>query len=397
MNNIKTGTILLLAAALTAACDPFPKAPGGTPEVIRVVASGPTSEAKLDGPFADPTTDLVIDNAVLNDSFYVWFNKQMDGTTVQAGPDVSVVNGAVIKNAAACDPAGSPLTNNLPATARLCYTSGSAIAGGIIEIRPKAFPTLTSDQTAENYWDVGSYSFSGTVKDYQGIPLAIAATFNVTHMPVFIEPDSYTIDLGWARDPAATNYTIQILQNDGADPLPTDTWTTVTSTATWKPPVVALSGNNSIFRVTGLSPDAIYWFRVLPEGAVTANTVPAGIQMGSPPTPTARANPLDENGAKIPDTARVSVARIRGAAYRVEVTSDVTNDPPTGWAPAAGPLTLPDGTVKTNPVTGVTASPFIIDVGGLTNGNSYQVRFVPVFGGLDGTPTEASGPFTIAN
>lgn len=388
MNDIKTSTLLALAAAavVTAACDPYPKAPGGSPSVLRVVASGPTSEQRKDGPFADQNA-IVVDDAVLNDSFYVWFNKQMDGSTIQALPDTSPNS---------CNVAGSPLATKagVPADARICYASGSAQGGGLIQVTPSAPPPAPALPVPENFWNVGSYVVGGTVRDYQGNPMTFQATFNVTHFPVLIEPDSYTIDLGWANDPTATGFNVELLKKD-TDPVPADVWTNVGANVQWQVPVVQVTGNNSIHRVTGLQPNAIYWFRVVPIGATTpAPSTPASIEMAGPPNVLARANPVIGSGPAA-DTAQISVARIRGASYRIEQTTDVASDTPV-WVTSTGPFTNPAGATVTNP-TSSTANPLIINIAGLTNGASYKFRLVPAFGGVDGTPTNASGTVTIDN
>lgn len=399
MNNNKTSSIISLAAAalLVAGCDPFPKAPGGTPEVIRAVASGPTSLNQLDGPFANPNTDIVLDDAVLNDTFYIWFNKALDGSTVQAAPDFDPGTGLANDNP--CDPAGSPLTNTLPADAQLCYTSGSAAGGGIIELTPA--PVIgDADPTNANFWPVGTYSVSGTVKDYQGAPLSFSATFNVTHNPVFVAPDPYTVDLGWARVPGTDDltfdYTIERLAKATA-PEAGDTWELITSTAKWVPP--ASGANNEIFRVTGGVPGTRYWFRIRPNGVLTADSTPGTVKLGAAPSVAARANPLSNAvpPAPLPGTVQLSTAGIRGATYRLEqaVVPAVPTDPPAPlvWETATGTITSAAGATLTNPFT-LATRPLVVNVSGLTAGTTYRFRYVPIFGGVDNTPTAQSNAVT---
>jgi hypothetical protein len=72
------------------------------------------------------------------------------------------------------------------------------------------------------------------------------------------------------------------------------------------------------------------------------------------------------------------------------------NDPPTGWADAAGPITNQLGVVQANPVTGNTSNPLVLNVAGLTNGKTYLARIIPEFGGVANTPSSVA-TFTINN
>jgi len=132
------------------------------------------------------------------------------------------------------------------------------------------------------------------------------------------------------------------------------------------------------------------------EGVLEASSTPAAIEMGGPPALSARANPLDANGDKTPNTVTLSMARARGAAYRVQLTQDTVNDPPTGWADAAGPITNQAGIAQANPVVGNTSNPLVLNVAGLTNGTTYKARIIPEYGGVPNTPSLVA-TFTINN
>jgi hypothetical protein len=407
MNHIKTSTILVLAAAtlVTAACDPFPKAPGGSPAVLRAIASGGNIE-QVDGPFADPTA-IVVDDAPLDALFFVWFTKEMDGSTIQAFPDLDPSTGVtpldpLLPNPAfpgpgelpflsvenTCEVGRSPLaTKVLPADASLCYASGSAQGGGIIEISSAFF------------WDVGAYRVGGTVRDVTGAALQFGATFNVTHKPVLLAPDGYNVDVAWANDPTATGFTIQRAED------PAGPWTNVVSGYQWREPGTPenpadpTTANNEIYRNGALVPGSTYYYRILPEGTTSpAPSNPTSVDMPGAPNLAVRANPVGPSGPR-PDTVQVSLARIRGADYRVEIATVATDGTVGAYAAVATPITTVAAVPLplANPIPAQATNPLLFNVTGLTNGTSYKLRVVPVFAGVDGTPTNASATVTVAN
>lgn len=395
MNNIKTGTILALAAAsmLTAACDPFPKAPGGAPAVLRAVSTGGSVGGNIEqsADLPDPAA-VVVDDATGDANFFVWFTKEMDGSSIQALPDLDPVT--LQPNTDPCNLAGSPLTvsANFPAGTTLCYAAGSAQGGGILTITPGDF------------LDVGAYTVGGTAKDYQGIPLTFNATFNVTHKPWLVPSDAYTIDVGWTNDSVnATAFKIERTSTaDGSDPLPTATWTLVTDTATWAAP--GSTGNNAIFRNAGLVPETTYFYRITP---LPAGTPVSHFQTGTTlalPSLKAIANPvLAGTTVGAANTVQIALGRIRSAAYRVQLKKTAPAPADADFADATGVITLPTGGAPlTNPITPRAANPLIFNLDGLTNGATYDVRIVPEWTGVAGTPDgpgtpTATATFTIAN
>jgi hypothetical protein len=387
MNNIKTGTILVLAAAamLTAGCDPFPKAPGGAPKVLRAVSTGGSVggniEQSVDLP-ADPTA-IVVDDATGDANFYVWFTKEMDGSTIQAAPDIDPATG-LPPAGDPCDLAGSPLSvsANFPAGTTLCYASGSAQGGGILSLVPG------------DYLDVGAYTIGGTVKDYQGIPLTFNATFNVTHKPWLVPSDAYTIDVGWTNDSTATGFTIERTADANAAgdaPAADATWTTVAQNRQWAPPTS--TGNNAIFRNAGLEPGTTYFYRITPEGVAgaVASTFKAGDSLARPNIKTS-VNPTLADGTVTTNTVQIAMARIRSAAYRVQFTTVIDSPAETDWVDAdpANMLTTL-GAALTNPITPRATNPFLFNVSGLAPG-TYLARIVPEWTGVVGTPDGAGTP-----
>jgi len=420
MNNIKTGTILVLAVAamLTAACDPFPKAPGGAPAVLRAVSTGGSVggnvEQSIDLP-PDPTA-VVVDDATGDANFFVWFTKEMDSRTIQAFPDFDPATGKtpldpllpnpdfgnpLFPNALpflpvvdTCELDRSPLTvsANFPAGTSLCYLSGSAQGGGLIEVIPSDF------------LDVGTYTVGGDVKDYQGIPLTFNATFNVTHKPWLVPSDPYTIDVGWTNDSVnATGFIIERTTTaDGSDPLPAAVWTEVVPNAQWAAPGTV--GNNAIFRNAGLEPDTTYFYRITPVGpaGATASSFQSGTTAVTPNIK-AVANPLIPDPANVgqlitaTNTVQLAIGRIRSAAYRVQLKQTApTADLDFADATAAnmnltGVVGAP---ALTNPVSARATNPFLFYINGLTPGATYEVRIIPEWTGVAGTP---NGPGTPTN
>jgi hypothetical protein len=381
MNNTKTGTILVLAVAslLTAACDPFPKAPGGAPGVLRAVSTGTSPggnvEQSADNP--DPA-NVVVNDATGDANFFVWFTKEMDGTTIQALPDTDT------SGADPCDMATSPLTNsgNFPAGSEICYASGSAQGGGILTVIPA------------DYLDVGTYTVGGNVKDYQGNTLAFSATFNVTHKPWLVPSDAYTIDVGWTNDSTATGFTIERTADANAAgdaPAADATWTTVAQNRQWAAPTS--TGNNAIFRNAGLEPGTTYFYRITPEGVAgaVASTFKAGDSLARPNIKTS-VNPTLADGTVTTNTVQIAMARIRSAAYRVQFTTVIDSPAETDWVDAdpANMLTTL-GAALTNPITPRATNPFLFNVSGLAPG-TYLARIVPEWTGVVGTPDGAGTP-----
>lgn len=390
MNNIKTSTILALASAalLTAACDPFPDAPGGAPQVLRAVSTGTSVGGNIEqtADLPDPA-NVVVDDATGDANFVVWFTKEMDGSSIQALPDIDPLTG-LPPATDPCDIAGSPLTTsgNFPAGTTLCYASGSAQGGGLIQITPS------------DYMDVGVYTVSGTVRDYEGNPLDFAATFNVTHKPWLVPSDAYTIDVGWTNDSVnATGFIIERTSTaDGSDPLPGATWTEVVPDAQWAVP--GSTGNNAIFRNAGLEPGTDYFYRITPVGpaGATASSIQHG---GTAGVPSLKATPnpiLAGTTVGAADTVQIALARIRSAAYRVQFKKTAPAPADADFTDAAGAITTNLGAVLTNPIAPSASNPLIFNVDGLTNGATYEVRVVPEWTGVPGTPNGPGTPTNVA-
>lgn len=168
MKTMTKWTFPLLAAAtlLVAACDPFPSAPGGDPRIVRVVAvdSAHTNLVVVEGAgVADPTNVTV--PGVLGDSLmFIQFNKPLDGTTIQASPDVDAQGNAI---PGSCTAAANLTLTGWPAAPAVCYMPASVDDGAQIFIEPAAV------------LPAGSYGISGTIQDYEGKPITIGVTFVV--------------------------------------------------------------------------------------------------------------------------------------------------------------------------------------------------------------------------
>jgi hypothetical protein len=91
MKTINSRHLLPLAAIalIAAACDPFPAAPGGDPQVVRVVSTDQTwtfHSVSVENPGTSAGT-MVYDQAYPLDAIYIQFNKPMSGLTLQKYAD----------------------------------------------------------------------------------------------------------------------------------------------------------------------------------------------------------------------------------------------------------------------------------------------------------------------
>lgn len=374
MNITKTIALLAVAGAVVA-CDPFPAKPGGTPRVVHVGFNGGNLDDLTD---PAPPTGLVFDDVAYNSSFYVWFNKPMDGSTIQKAPSTAA-NGAPVAIATACAVPGSPLeaTSTLPAEALVCYAPGSAIDGGIIQV-------FHADDVAAvagdgGWWKVGSYKVGGTVNDYQGNPITFDATFNVTLKPTLVRADAYTIDMAWPKQDGVVDYTIEEYVGTEATP----TWSILRANQVWQRPTTALSGVNGGIRFWGLVPGEKHWYRITPNGV--AGALPSSIStatLAAIPSLTMKANPL-EGGVAAPLKASITWSRIRddGANGVPSALYSVRRDDGAGFVEVASIARTSAAVV--NYVDTVPAA------------GTYSYQVVPIFtdglgGTREGTPTKTS-------
>jgi hypothetical protein len=371
MNFMKTKSLALLAVGMAvAACDPFP----ATPKVdLSVVHIGTTGANPQD--VENTATGVTFTDVGYNASLYVWFSKEMDGSSIQKVPNYDAA-GAALDIADACAFPGSPLaaTSILPADALVCYAPGSALDGGYIQV-------FHADG---GYWDVGSYKLAGTVRDYEGKSLAISATFDVTLMPTLVKADQYTIDIAWPNQAGVTDYLIEV---GTGTPI---VWSTLKANQAWVEPAAAVSKVNGSIRHWGLVPGAKYSYRVTPNGVTgaVASTV-TSTTLSAAPTPKAVANPVSStNPAGDPGAVQLTWTRIRDNAAGTPAQSSATYRVETRAA-AADPWTVLTTIAPTS------SAVVAYKATGLAVGDhSFQV--VPVFtnpaGGaaVDGTPTKTA-------
>jgi hypothetical protein len=263
---------------------------------------------------------------------------------------------------------GSTLTGGVDSS--IAYQPGSASNGGIIVVSPPDF------------WNVGAYTIGGTVKDTGGNPGTFKVTFNVTHIPVTVNADAYTVDIGWANDPKATGFTVQIQPSADLSVAPGSTsWVTVETNVPWETP--GSTANNEIFRILSLVPGDSYWIRVLPEGltGTAAPSTPSGVTMASVPSLKAVGNPITTVAANGADsTVQLSFARIRSAAYHIETALPVTSGTPV-WSdvPATSMTNAQTGAaISANPVPASSSSPYVIYVSGVSVGK-HMYRVTPIW------------------
>lgn len=186
----------------SAACNPYPKENTSPPRIDRVLAIGDSVvDVEAPGPF------------VLNVgewgslAFVVQFNKPMDGLTIQSAPTVNP-DGTI--NASACTPAAG-ITITPAGTYYTCYypstpdtTSGSQLI----------LQTVSgTKRTATSFFNGGvDYHLTGTVKDLQGNPLSIDATFKVAvgaPAAPALTPSAGSVVVDWTAVTNATSYDVQ--------------------------------------------------------------------------------------------------------------------------------------------------------------------------------------------
>jgi hypothetical protein len=172
--------VLAIATLLVAACDPFPSKNTSPPKVVRVIASGTNYvDTTTEGvSVADPAS-IALGSVDVDAVLFIQFNKDVDGSTIQATTNYTSTYDAVplstacrmfADNTVTPNLAGSPLTfsANWPAGSLVCYYPSAATDGGQIYIAPG--DVLVSGQ---------AYTVNGTVKDFDGHTLTLGVTFNV--------------------------------------------------------------------------------------------------------------------------------------------------------------------------------------------------------------------------
>lgn len=196
-----------VAALGSVACDPYPKENTSAPRVDRVLAVG---DSVVDVEFPGPYVLDVGEWGSL--AFIVQFNKPMDGLSIQSEPTTKS-DGTANTSIHVCDPAaGLTITPAGPVgTYYTCYypstpdtTSGSQL---ILQTVPG------SSRTSGSFFPGGvDYHLTGTVKDLQGNPLAIDATFRVAvgaAAAPALTPSAGSVVVDWTAVTNATTYDVQ--------------------------------------------------------------------------------------------------------------------------------------------------------------------------------------------
>jgi hypothetical protein len=227
MKTMNTKLLLPLAALalVTAACDPFPAAPGGDPRVVRVTSTDQSwtfNSVTVENTGSSAGT-VTVPGAYPLDAIYVAFNKPMNGLTLQKWADTNTTIpidpdtiGIQSHPADPGDPAATPAvdpipaftdpgkkfaactvptnltlagfeevpgvpgvwdmvthdfvpgTGTYPAKTSVCYYPGSVTDGGQLIITPAVAMVAGVD-----------YKVTGTVNDYEGKALPIDITVRV--------------------------------------------------------------------------------------------------------------------------------------------------------------------------------------------------------------------------
>jgi hypothetical protein len=441
MKNQITKLLLPLAALTlaTAACDPFPAKPGGTPVVLRVTVYGndntgtphnDTTEAITGG------TTAMIDTAQPGDKIRIQFNKPMDGASIQkysnyqTGIPIDPASVGILSTVFTntpegvipdftdpgipwdtCTPAsnltlgnygstpGTPIefvpastnvvdgTGVYPVYTRVCYDPSSAIDGGQIYIVPGAPLQYGKD-----------YTIVGTVKDYEGNSVGVNVTVKLNTRPLPYMWDGYQNAVDW-YDSGVAGRTYEVKRFDDVN---------------------GAAGTNSISLGAGLLPADIcdkglcevvdpylipetsYWYQVIETvgGVATARPEVAGAtttDVALTPSLGITSTPA------LPPTVIAGVIKIawspveNATGYDVEQSTDTTATKTwTSLGTNLAPVVDADGVPTTNEYyigtgTPLTATAPASGPGTLTSKTKYYFRVTPVFAGGGTLPTPPAG------
>ncbi len=276
--NSKWMIAVAVAALGAVACNPYPAENTAAPRVDRVLAMGSGGPLVVEnpGPYVmnnvqvgtpDPTTGIWGGLA-----FLVQFNKPMDGLTIQSYPNVDPSGnpwppvgtpGAVepFRTHECYPPANLTITPAGPVgTYYTCYypstpdtTSGSQLL----------FQTVpgTSRTSGSSFTGGVDYHITGTVKDLQGNPLAIDATFKVAVTPPAaptLTPSTGSVAVAWTAVLNATSYDVQRAPNVPAGTPPVNASGTYANVAT---------GLTAVTYTDTPVATGTYWYRIVAHGA----------------------------------------------------------------------------------------------------------------------------------
>ncbi len=352
--NSKWMIAVAVAALGSTACNPYPAENTSAPRIDRVLALGSGGPLVVDspGPFVIPDVNLGTPNPKFATSLtttvlagqwkglslVVQFNKPMDGLSIQSAP---TMNADGSTNASACTPAaGLTITPAAPGGPGgpvyfTCYypstpdtTSGSQLVlhRGVSYSSPGSPPTGTftptgNDPRSSVFPGGVDYRITGTVRDLQGNPLAIDATFSVEVVKPATGPTVATgatagsVDLSWAAVLNAASYTVQRAPNAAGAP---GTYSTLATGVT------ALTYTDAAALATGA------WYRIVAtglNGTVSAPGPASSYMVQAAPALAAAAGP----------SVTVTWAPATGAtAFDVERAPDVAGAPGTFAAVATG-------------------------------------------------------------
>lgn len=267
--------LLAVATLFVAACDPYPATDKSTPTVVRVVTSG-SAYVEVDGAAVANPAAIAVAGVSADSLLYIQFNKDVDGSSIQAAPNYDA-NHDPVPPSTACALGGSPLNlaggAAFPAGTLVCYLPSAPTDGGQIYVQPGAQGLRLG---------LGAYTVAGTVRDYQGQGVTIGVNFNVLDELVAadasdtsVAPAVYEIDLswpGWMTN--ATTYQIERAPNvpgTVTPPVP-DAPGTFAVIATGVPTTIA--GKYATYADTTVAAATKYWYRVSTEAPATAHTYP---------------------------------------------------------------------------------------------------------------------------
>ena len=398
MKTMNTKLLLPLAALalVTAACDPFPAAPGGDPRVVRVIATDQSwtfHSATTENTGSSAGTVAVTD-AYPYDTIYVQFNKPMNGLTLQKYADYTAngvkVDPATVPEGTLCAKPANLTTTGFGPDTTFCYYPGSVTDGGQLVITPDAEMVIGT-----------SYTVTGNVQDYEGKSLPISITVTVdpsvtaTAVDGLAHPGygvtyAYGLLVDWFPT-GATGYTLEWALDVAAPATPT--WSagiSVPNTAC-VPATDFVDGSAVGYTVCeyvlgSLPPSTDYLFRVGEGAAPTTWQETAASTRGPlPVTLTNFADPAAPS-VSVPGSVNLAWGRSKGSLnaaqpYIVERTTDDGAGAPVaaGWTDITATLWYVTGTPSTyiaRPLTSTSRSG--VDKAA-TSGTKYWYRVRPNF------------------
>jgi hypothetical protein len=359
--NTKLTKFLLPLAALalgSVACDPFPAAPGGDPAIVRVVTYAGSLGTTNTVEDVQNGNTVFTDYAEPDSIIRIQFNKEMDGTSIQAFPQYNADGSAYVPPGGAdpCTPADLLDVSDFPAGTLVCYDPGAATDGGSAVIYPGDLLVYGT-----------TYTVAGSVRDYEGKSLTLNVSVTVDKRPIPFGVDGYTTGVDWFDSGTATTYDVLVSDAAGGPFLPLYTGLL--------PADVCDAGLCEVLHYE-LVPHTDYFFQVV-EGTVPRPATQAPGSTFGALTPTLGVvSTTTVPPTIIPGIIRVAWGSTQGSdGYDVEMSDDGGAT----WVLYSHHTATARVVYLGTPAPGTTVP---TAAGTLTTGTTYSVRVTPTFADL---------------